>query len=134
MANNFIIVSSRDTWCSRGFINVCGMSVFDIVMRCVTQWSRTKTNMTLNSDAPYFEPEKVALCMEIDVYLARLAECHHLWCLSVTCRSLTRMMGYTNDQQLYHECHLVTLGNDVGSLMFRHENVQYCYEVWYTIV
>ena len=34
------------------------------------------------------------------------------------------VLGYTNDQQLHHQCHLMTLGAQVCLLIFWHEYVQ----------
>jgi hypothetical protein len=39
------------------------------------------------------------------------------------------MLGYTNDQQNHHECHLMTLGVQVRLLISRDEYVQRCCEV-----
>ena len=36
---------------------------------------------------------------------------------SVTYPILRRMLGYTNDQQLHHQCHLTTLGIQVRLLI-----------------
>ena len=56
--------------------------------------------------------------------------------LSVTCiivslyLVLRHMVGYTNDQQLQHLCHLITLGVHVLLLIPWHEYAQWCYEVY----
>ena len=36
---------------------------------------------------------------------------------SVTYLILRRMLGYTNDQQLHHQCHLMTIGVQVRLLI-----------------
>jgi hypothetical protein len=43
---------------------------------------------------------------------------------SVTCPILRHILGYTNDQQLHHKCHLMTLGVRVHFQIFGHEYVQ----------
>jgi hypothetical protein len=49
---------------------------------------------------------------------------------SVTYPNLRHMLGYTNDQQLHAECHLLTLGVQVLLLISWHERVPWCYEVY----
>ena len=49
---------------------------------------------------------------------------------SVTCANLRHMLGYTNDQQLHAECHLMTLGVQVHLLIYWHKCVPWCYEVY----
>ena len=54
---------------------------------------------------------------------------HHLWYLvyiyhSVTYLILRRMLGYTNDQQIDHYCHLMTLGIQVHLPISWHVYVQ----------
>jgi hypothetical protein len=49
---------------------------------------------------------------------------------SVTYPILRRVLGYTNDQQLDHYCHPMTLGIQVRLLIHEHEFVQQCYEVY----
>jgi hypothetical protein len=46
---------------------------------------------------------------------------------SVTYPILRRMLSYTNDQQLHHQCHLI--GIQVHLLISRHEYVQQCREM-----
>jgi hypothetical protein len=51
---------------------------------------------------------------------------------------LRHMLGYTDDLQLHHKCHLMTLGVHMHLLISWHEYVQQCYEVhayitqWFT--
>ena len=47
---------------------------------------------------------------------------------SVTYRILRRMLGNTCDQQLQHECHLMTLGIQTLRIYW-HEYVQQCYKL-----
>ena len=47
---------------------------------------------------------------------------------SVTCPILRHMLGYTNKQQLHHECHLMSLGVQAYLLISWHE------KVWYLVI
>jgi hypothetical protein len=49
-------------------------------------------------------------------------QCH--MCNSVTYPILRHMLGYSVDQQLHHECHLMTLGVQVRLLISWHEFAQ----------
>ena len=49
---------------------------------------------------------------------------------SVTCPILRHMPSYTNDQQLHHQCHLMTCRIQVCWLISWHEYVQKFYEVY----
>jgi len=47
---------------------------------------------------------------------------------SVICLILRRMLGNTYDQQLQHECHLMTLGIHTLTISW-HEYAQQCYKL-----
>ena len=49
---------------------------------------------------------------------------------NVTYAILRHVLGYTDDQQLHHLFHLMTLGAQVGFLIYWHEYVWWCYEVY----
>ena len=56
---------------------------------------------------------------------------HHLCIIELLNYPILKcMLGYTDDKQLPHKCHLMKLGVQVHSLIISwHECVQYCYEV-----
>ena len=54
-------------------------------------------------------------------YTLQGVQCHMRNGVSLTLFISRRMQGYTDDQQLCHQCHLITLGSQAHSLIFGHE-------------
>ena len=102
----------------------------------VMNWGPTMLSFNEHEN-PHFDYEyntHLSFCEPLrKVLLFAIHLVHRVWylvCNCVTYMVLRCKLGYTADQQLHRECHLITFGIQVHLLIYWHDYVQWCYMMY----